>query len=77
MQNEHASSDSAEIFTPAEAAKLFDPPVHPTTVYRLVYAGKLRVLDHPRILIPRSEIEKFTSRLVDYVPRKLRRKEVA
>lgn len=77
MQAEHARSNSAEIFTPAEAAKLFQPPVHPATVYRMVYAGQIKVLDHPRILIPRSEIEKFTSRLIDYVPRKQRRKEVA
>ena len=51
--------------SPAEFARLFDR--HPTWGYRRIYAGDIRVLRQAgRMLIPRSEIERFLSQTVVY-----------
>lgn len=69
-----------QAYTVAEAAKLFQPPVSPVTIYRSVYAGNLKVLKgFGRMLIPRSELEKFFGRVVSYeekmLPKRKRRRE--
>jgi hypothetical protein len=51
--------------SPAEFARLFDR--HPTWGYRRIYAGDIRVLRQAgRMLIPRSEIERFLGETVVY-----------
>ena len=51
--------------SPSEFARLFDR--HPTWGYRRIYAGDIRVLRQAgRMLIPRSEIERFLSQTVVY-----------
>jgi excisionase family DNA binding protein len=51
--------------------------VHKATVYRLVYAGKLKVLSgFDRLMIAVAELERFLNRSEVYVPRKRNRKAV-
>ena len=55
-------------FSPAEAAICCGKSA--SWAYRLIYAGKLRVLnaEEGRLLIPRSEIERFLSGADKYAP---------
>ena len=54
-------------FSPTEFAALNGKS--PTWGYRRIYCGDVKVIsDAGRILIPRSEVEKFFSRAVEYNP---------
>jgi hypothetical protein len=60
-----------EAYSVTETARLIEPPVHPITIYRQIYAGKIKVLEgFGRIRIPRSELERFFSKVVTYTPKK-------
>ena len=60
---------SQETLSIAEAAALLG--VSGTSVYRMVYAQKLKVLSgFGRLRIPRSELDKFLGRVTIYAPRK-------
>jgi helix-turn-helix protein len=73
-RNDAQSRLTKEAYTVAEFAKLLQPPVNPITIYRQVYAGNIKVLDgFGRIRIPRSEIERFFSRVSVYTPKKCSR----
>ncbi len=76
--NESPIGLTKEAYTVAEAARLTEPPVSPVTIYRRIYSGDLKVLQgFGRILIPRSELQKFFGRVVFYKPRKRARKVAA
>lgn len=54
-------------FTPCEFASLFGR--HQVWSYRLIYAGKLKVLkDFGRIMIPRAELDRLTGATEVYNP---------
>jgi hypothetical protein len=75
MSNPATHSLNKEAYSVAEAARLVEPPVNPVTIYRKIYAGELKVLEgFGRIRIPRSELEKFFSRVITYTPRKRTKK---
>jgi excisionase family DNA binding protein len=64
-----------QAFSVKEAAGLFEPKVSKVTIYRLIWAGKIKVLDGlGMIRIPRSELERFFNKAVVYTPRKTNRK---
>jgi hypothetical protein len=49
------------VLTPKEFAQLFGH--HPVWAYRLIYAQQLKVIsDRGRIMIPRTEADKFAKR---------------
>jgi hypothetical protein len=57
-----------------EARNYFNPPPSDQTIYRLVWAGKLKVLDQPGIIrIPISELRKFFGRVRVYKPRRAKK----
>ena len=52
-------------YTVPQFAALFEH--HQVWGYRQLYSGRVRILDQPgRILIPRSEVERFLSRVIEY-----------
>jgi len=54
-------------FSPAEFAALCGRS--PTWAYRQIYAGRIKpITDCGRLLIPRSEVESFLARKVEYNP---------
>jgi hypothetical protein len=54
-------------FSPAEFAALFGRS--PTYGYRQLYLGRVKAIsDAGRILIPRSEVERFLARAAEYNP---------
>jgi excisionase family DNA binding protein len=58
-------------FSVAEAARLLN--VSPTTVYRLIYIGQLKVLrPFGRLRISRQQLERLLSQTEIYTPRKRR-----
>lgn len=60
-----------------EARQYFRPPLSIQTVYRLIWSGKIRVLDQPGVIrIPLSELQKFFGRVKVYTPSKTRSKAV-
>jgi len=59
-------------FTPAEFAAMNGR--HQCWGYRQIYAGAVKVIEYNgRLLIPKSEIERFASKCGIYTPRKRRR----
>ena len=66
-----------EGYSPAEFARSLGK--HPTYIYRLLYAGKLKaVTQFGRLLIPRSEIDRMMATATTYNPKpKKRRAEQA
>jgi hypothetical protein len=59
------------------AKKYFDPPPSDQTIYRLIWAGKIKVLDAPGTMrIPLSELRKFFGRVRVYKRRKSVAKEI-
>jgi hypothetical protein len=57
-----------------EARKYFNPPPSDQTIYRLVWSGKLKVLDQPGIIrIPLSELRRFFGRVKVYKPRRTKK----
>jgi hypothetical protein len=64
-------------YSPAQFAAGFKK--HPSWAYRLIYAGKVNVIADckARMLIPRSEVEKFlgSARPYDPQPKPRKRKE--
>jgi hypothetical protein len=64
--------------TVQEARNLFKPKPSDQTIYRLIWAGKLKVLDGPGITrIPLSELRKFFGKVKVYKPRRKRTGTVA
>ena len=57
--------------TVQEARNYFKPKPSDQTIYRLIWAGKLKVLDGPgKTRIPLSELRKFFGRVRAYQPRR-------
>jgi hypothetical protein len=66
-----------EAYTVKEVSQLVKPALSTVSVYRLLYRDELKVLSgFGRIMIPRSELEKFFNRVVTYTPRKSAKKTV-
>jgi excisionase family DNA binding protein len=60
--------------TVREACNCFIPPVSDQTVYRMIWAGKLRVLNQAGIIrIPRSELKKFFGKVTVYKSRRTKK----
>lgn len=60
-----------ETFSVAEAARLLN--VSPTTVYRLIYIGQLKILrSFGGIRISKQQLDRLLSQTVTYTPRKRR-----
>jgi hypothetical protein len=57
--------------TVQEARKHFKPKPSDQTIYRLIWSGKIKVLDGPGITrIPLSELKKFFGKVRVYQPRR-------
>jgi excisionase family DNA binding protein len=71
----HSEASSRKAFTIAEVANLLG--VHKSSVYRILYTGKIKVLSRcKRLMIPETELQKFLNRVEVYAPRKRGRKAV-
>ena len=56
----------AKNYTPAEFAALYKR--HPSWGYRRIYSGAVEILqDHPSLLIPQEQVDKFNCRTVPHV----------
>jgi hypothetical protein len=54
-----------------ETRHCFKPPVSKQTIYRLIWGGKIKVLDQPgELRIPLSELRKFFGKVRVYQPRR-------
>jgi helix-turn-helix protein len=70
MNQLEPSEETEDIaLTVQEARRYFKPPPSDQTIYRLIWSGKLKVLDQPGVLrIPLSELRKFFGKVVVYKP---------
>jgi excisionase family DNA binding protein len=71
----HSEASSRKAFTIAEVATLLG--VHKSSVYRILYAGGIKVLSGcGRLMIPETELQRFLNRVEVYAPRGRRCKSV-